>query len=74
MILGAVLMLVSEALVFRSLPMAIWLAVFIAANALYLGLIEEESLEACFGAAYIAYREHVPAWLTMCKAWRVKDG
>jgi predicted outer membrane lipoprotein len=41
MISGVVLVLVGEALLLRSLPLAVWAAAFAALNAVYLPFVEE---------------------------------
>lgn len=63
MISGVALILAGEAIVLWTLPMLIWLAVFVAVNAVYLPLVEEPRLVRRFGADYEEYRRRVPRFL-----------
>ena len=69
MIIGALLMLVAEALIFKSLPVALWTAVFFAGNAVYFPLSEEKKLEDRFGDSYRDYRANVPRWVPKLRGW-----
>jgi protein-S-isoprenylcysteine O-methyltransferase Ste14 len=68
MISGVALVLGGETLAFESTGIAIWLAGFVAVNALYLPLVEEPSLVRRFGADYERYMERVPRWLPRLRA------
>jgi protein-S-isoprenylcysteine O-methyltransferase Ste14 len=70
MISGVALVLAGEALVFGSVAIAIWLAAFVAVNAVYLPLVEEPALVRRFGADYERYIENVPRWLPRLRPWR----
>jgi protein-S-isoprenylcysteine O-methyltransferase Ste14 len=70
MISGVLLNLLGEALLFGSRPIALWFAIFFAANAIYLPLVEEPGLEARFGDDYRRYRAAVPRWVPRWSAWR----
>jgi protein-S-isoprenylcysteine O-methyltransferase Ste14 len=63
MITGVGLVLAGEAALLGSPPLCLWLATFVAANAVYLPLVEEPGLSRRFGADYEAYRQAVPRWL-----------
>lgn len=63
MISGVALVLAGEVLLARSTGIAIWLAGFVAVNALYLPLVEEPALVRRFGDDYKRYMERVPRWL-----------
>ncbi|MDJ0722527.1 MAG: isoprenylcysteine carboxylmethyltransferase family protein [Desulfobacterales bacterium] len=63
MIIGVLLILAAEALLFRSWALAAWWAVFLAGNALYIPLVEEPGMVKRFGDDYRAYRARVPRWL-----------
>jgi protein-S-isoprenylcysteine O-methyltransferase Ste14 len=69
MITGVAFVLAGEALVFESTAIAIVLAVFVAANAVYLPLVEEPRLIARFGSDYERYQHHVPRWLPRRRGW-----
>lgn len=70
MITSVLLMLLGEALLFRSPHIAAWAAVFFAGNAAYFPLIEEKGLERRFGEAYRRYASHVPRWIPRLRPWR----
>ncbi len=74
MISGVILALLAESLILRSLPVGLWLAVFAAANMIYLPLREEPGLEKRFGDAYRQYKANVPRWFPRMSAWRPPDG
>lgn len=69
MISGVFLMLVGEALLWGSRPVAIWAATFLFINQVYFVLLEEPGLERRFGAAYRTYKAHVPRWIPRLRAW-----
>jgi protein-S-isoprenylcysteine O-methyltransferase Ste14 len=70
MITGALLMLLAEAILFQSLPIATWMTVFFIGNAIYFPLIEEKGLEKRFGDEYRNYKAHVPRWLPRIRPWK----
>ena len=55
--------MLGEALVFRSLPLAEIGCVFFAGTALFVMVYEEASLRVKFGAEYDAYCRRVPRWI-----------
>ena len=63
MISGVLLVLLGEALIFRSVWIFAWWAFFFLGNAVYLPVSEEPGLEARFGEAYLRYKREVPRWL-----------
>jgi protein-S-isoprenylcysteine O-methyltransferase Ste14 len=63
MITGVALTLAGEALVLGSTGIAIWLAGFVAVNAVYLPLVEEPALVRRFGSDYERYMESGHRWL-----------
>ncbi len=69
MISGVVLILLGEAMTFRSLPALEWALTFLAFNAVYFPLIEESGLERRFGEEYRHYKQHVPRWVPRRTAW-----
>ena len=70
MIIGALLILVAESLFLRSVPVALWAAVFFAGNAVYFPLSEERRLEDRFGDSYRVYRANVPRWIPRLRGWK----
>lgn len=69
MITGAALLLVAEALLFRSWPLFGWFLVFALANVVYIPTFEEPGLERRLGEAYREYRRAVPRWLPRVRPW-----
>ena len=70
MITGGLLILLSEAIFFQSLPIALWMMLFLIANGLYFHFVEEEGLKQRFGNEYLDYKAHVPRWIPHLKPWR----
>lgn len=70
MITGVLLVLLAEALLLQSWPIAAWMIVFFIGNALYLPLVEERGLEKRFGNEYTNYKHQVPRWLPRLRPWR----
>ena len=73
MITGVLLMLGAESLFFGSWPLAGWMLVFFAANALYFPLVEERALERRFGDDYRSYKTNVPRWIPRPRPWDAGD-
>jgi protein-S-isoprenylcysteine O-methyltransferase Ste14 len=69
MITGVAAVLAGETAVLGTPAMTIWLGAFVAANAIYLPLIEEPRLVARFGADYERYMRHVPRWVPRMRPW-----
>ena len=70
MITAALYMLLAEAILFQSLPIAIWMTAFFIGNAIYFPLIEEKGLEKRFGDEYRNYKANVPRWLPRIQPWK----
>ena len=60
MISGVIFVLFGEALLLLSIPHAIWAALFLGINLVYIPLVEEPQLHRRFGDAYADYCRHVP--------------
>lgn len=73
MISGVICVLLAEALVFQSLPLLVWAAIFIAANMVYIPIFEEPGLERRFGEPYRIYKANVPRWLPRLTPWKGGD-
>jgi len=69
MIISVMLMLLAEALLFKSWPIATWLVVFFIGNSIYFPLVEEKNLEKRFGDDYKEYKAHVRRWIPRLRAW-----
>ena len=63
MLTGVTMLIAGEALVFASLGIAVYAAVFFAIANVLLFTVEEPALARRFGEEYAAYRQHVPRWL-----------
>jgi len=63
MINGVLVVLLGEALLFRSSWILGWWALFFLGNSIYMPLFEEPGLEARFGDAYRRYKAEVPRWI-----------
>ena len=74
MISGVLFMLLGEAALLGSPPLFVWFIVVFAANALYIPLIEERSLESRFGDEYVTYRRNVPRWIPRLRPWTQSSG
>jgi protein-S-isoprenylcysteine O-methyltransferase Ste14 len=69
MITGVLFILLGEALVFQSWPIAIWIVFFFMINAIYFPLVEEKDLERRFGEEYVLYGKNVPRWIPRLRPW-----
>lgn len=63
MLTGVMLVLMAEALLLQSVPIAIWMVTFFILNTVYFAFSEEPQLETRFGDAYREYKRHVPRWI-----------
>lgn len=70
MITGVLLVLLAESLLLQSWPLATWMALFFAGNAIYFPWVEEKGLQRRFGDAYTRYRRHVPRWIPRLRPYR----
>lgn len=70
MISGFFLVLLGEALAFRSQGLLIWAAIFFAMGVIFIPLVEEPLLERRFGEEYREYRRNVPRWVPRVTAWK----
>jgi len=74
MITSVLFVLLAEALLLRSWPLAGWLIIFFLANAIYFPLVEERGLVRRFGEDYLQYKRHVPRWLPKVTPWTLPSG
>ena len=70
MISSVVAGLASEGLLFNSVWLLGWAAVFMLLNFIYMRVFEEPGLVDRFGEEYEEYRRHVPRWVPRLKPWR----
>ena len=69
MISGVVFVLFGEGLVLLSRAQLLWALTFFLVNCIYIPLLEEPMLAACFGEAYHEYRRHVPRLIPRIQPW-----
>ena len=69
MITGVLLILLAEAILLQSWPIALWMMFFFIGNAVYFPVAEEKDMEKRFGKTYRDYKEHVPRWIPRLSPW-----
>ena len=69
MISGVSLVLLGEALIFRTPALGLWTLIFCLANIIYIPFFEEPRLKKRFGQAYLDYQQNVPRWLPRLTPW-----
>jgi protein-S-isoprenylcysteine O-methyltransferase Ste14 len=69
MISSVFAILLGESLTAASLPLFLWLLVFVTINMIYIPFFEEPGLLERFGPDYDEYRRHVPRWIPRLKPW-----
>ncbi len=69
MISGVLFVLLGEAALLGSVPLAVWFGLVAALNAVYMPLVEEPGLVRRYGADYELYRASVPRWLPRMRPW-----
>ena len=75
MMVGVWLVLLGEALIFGSLPLGIWLLIFIGLCLILIPVWEEPDLERRFGEPYREYMRQVPRWIpsSLCSLIKNND-
>jgi protein-S-isoprenylcysteine O-methyltransferase Ste14 len=71
MISGVLLILLGEAIAFRSWWLLIWFLVFFAINHVYFLMFEEPALQKRFGSDYLEYKSKVPRWIPTVRFFSV---
>jgi protein-S-isoprenylcysteine O-methyltransferase Ste14 len=69
MISGVILVLLGEAFMLRSRPLAEWAGLFGLINAIYIPLLEEPMLAARFGEPYRRYKRAVRRFVPRLRPW-----
>lgn len=69
MILGVLIVLCGESILFTSSSIEIWAALFLIINTVYFIFSEEPGLKKRFGMEYVEYKKHVPRWIPTIKPW-----
>lgn len=73
MITGVLFILIGEVLLFHSMDIAIWAALFFCINTAYFIFKEEPDMEKRFGEEYRQYKTKVPRWIPNLKAYKPID-
>ena len=68
MMIGVIMVLLGEAMLFGSLPVFIWAFIFIQGCLVLIPFWEEPDLERRFGESYLEYKHNVPRWLPKFKS------
>ncbi len=71
MIKGVFRILLAEALLLGSWPIAGWMLVFFLVHTIYLTRFEEPALERRFGEDYRRYKANVPRWVPRVPPWNL---
>lgn len=69
MITAVVTVLIGEGLLFGSVWILAWAALFVACNQVFFLLSEEPGLERRFGEEYRAFKRNVPRWVPRRRPW-----
>jgi len=69
MISGVIFVLVGEACILRSRPLAEWAVLFALINLIYIPVLEEPMLIARFGETYTRYLGSVPRFIPRIRPW-----
>jgi protein-S-isoprenylcysteine O-methyltransferase Ste14 len=69
MITAVLAVLIGEAVLFGSVALLMWGALFLGVNWVYFVLSEEPGLERRFGDEYRSYRRNVPRWIPRRTPW-----
>lgn len=69
MLTSTFFILLAESILLQSVPIAVWLGIFIVINLIYMPLVEEKRLEERFGEEYLQYKRNVPGWIPRLKPW-----
>jgi protein-S-isoprenylcysteine O-methyltransferase Ste14 len=72
MILGVLIVLIGESILFLSVNIFAWVVIFFLINNIYFRLHEEPNLEERFGDEYREYKKNVPRWIPRQKPYRPK--
>ena len=70
MIVGVFIVQLGEAAILGSPGVAVWVALFMLTNIVYIPVFEEPGLEERFGQKYILYKENVPRWIPRRDPWK----
>lgn len=69
MIIGVILTILGESLIFESLGIFIFAIIFFILNLIYIPLLEEKGVLSRFGQEFIQYKREVNGWIPRFKAY-----
>jgi len=69
MIIGVILILLGEAVLFGAVLVFIWAIAFLCVNHIFFIKVEEPALARRFESDYLRYKESVPRWIPRLKPW-----
>lgn len=72
MIIGVLLILISEYFLLNALPILWWAVLFFIINNIYFRIYEEKQLKKNFGEDYIKYKKNVPMWIPRLTPWKLQ--
>ena len=72
MILGVLIVLLGESVMFYSRAILEWAGTFFVINTVYFFILEEPQLEERFGEDYQVYKKHVGRWIPRLTPYRPK--
>jgi len=73
MILGVLIILLAESLLFSSTILLVWAMTFFLINHIYFVSKEEPDLIKRFGVEFTEYLQNVPRWLPRIKGWKPEN-
>lgn len=73
MMIGVLMVVLGEALIIASLPIALWCAALSIFMSAFIVFIEEPDLKRRFGDDYVEYTRHVPRWIPRFSGWPPAD-
>lgn len=73
MMLGIWSVLMGEAILFASMPVLIWFAIFCGLSLVFVPLWEEPDIERRLGEEYRVYKKNVPRWIPRFTPWMNAD-
>jgi protein-S-isoprenylcysteine O-methyltransferase Ste14 len=63
-------MIAGQAMIFRSIPVLVWLVVFVVSVVSFVAGYEEPTLRRTYGESFDRYRSAVPGWWPRLRPWR----
>ena len=73
MYLAVAAIILGQAVIFASLGVLVWLAIFAVAVVTFVTTYEEPTLRETHGESYDAYRAAVPGWWPRLTPWRDRE-